>query len=117
MGFLKGVRLQAKAGSAVAEFATIKCKGSKVGETFYPCNFFMLFNFATGGMGGYYISPAGISENKTVGGSGGTIWMSPSISNDEITITLKSISSTAVPWILYDPANVTVIQLYYCNID
>lgn len=72
----------------------------------------MVINHMAGNMGGYYISSSPMNENGTtyMGGSGGVLYLKPTLSGEDLTISLCSMTQIPVT-VLYDAANVEVTQL------
>lgn len=117
MGLLKIAHLQGVSSGASkgTAFAQIKCKAASFSEssnTITPTDFFMIINHMTGSMGGYYISstPINTSGSTYIGGSGGVMYLEPTISGTDATISLRSMTTIPVT-VIYDAAKVEVTQL------
>ena len=109
MGLLAVKVLQVKAGN----FATIKCLTTTDGHVVAPKYFFMIIN-NTAGMSGVFNSWTTsdiLSGGITIGQSVATVMLNASVSNDYITITLKTSTANATITVVYDAANVEVTQL------
>ena len=120
MGLLKIAHLKSKnssSGNVRGEaFAKIKCNGYNASGYAWAQRFFMILNLYGASMGGYFLSSSGIKSDGTngytsFGNSASVVYLLPSVSGTELTITLNSMTTSTNICVIYDAEHVEVTQL------